>query len=408
MRTYLEPQYRKLFPTWGKPYDFSNFEEFDNYKKETFLKEFDVDFYQISYNKKYENEVVYGLAFIFPRYSIKQNKMGYIIRDIESSTFDFSDSKGGFVYSITSMDSYDYSKLSQTSEMFTNVDSFKKILNITNNDIIEFKKSNAKIQQLTLLIEDAVEFDLLYKLQFDNKIVNIIFDYFDSFAITISYKLSTQELGFFNQDQYVSIDVKEKKILLKQFEKVEQYKILKTHYDNDDFNVPQLKELDPEFHDIILDVFINGFEYKIQTFNEENFFYYLYEDVVNVLIGKHVNDKIDITKLLKIAEDIQLFLYSMLIFILNKRKEILNDFNNKVNINYPRKQEYINMFIDHLYASINMNVLKKELKTNLLIVVDCSQTILFLLSKHNIPNKKEIIKIFKTVHTTILKLLKIL
>lgn len=169
-----------------------------------------------------------------------------------------------------------------------------------------------------------------------------------------------------------------------------------------------MKELDPEFHDIILDVFINGFEYKIQTFNEENFFYYLYEDVVNVLIGKHVNDKIDITKLLKIAEDIQLFLYSMLIFILNKRKEILNDFNNKITMNHSRKQEYINMFIDHLYSSINMNVLKKELKINLLVVVDCSQTILALLLKYNISNKKEIIKIFKTTHSTILKLLKIL
>jgi len=98
----------------------------------------------------------------------------------------------------------------------------------------------------------------------------------------------------------------------------------------------------------------------------------------------------------------------MLIFILNKRKEILNDFNNKITMNHSRKQEYINMFIDHLYSSINMNVLKKELKINLLVVVDCSQTILALLLKYNISNKKEIIKIFKTTHSTILKLLKIL
>jgi hypothetical protein len=55
-----------------------------------------------------------------------------------------------------------------------------------------------------------------------------------------------------------------------------------------------------------------------------------------------------------------------------------------------------------------MNVLKKELKINLLVVVDCSQTILALLLKYNISNKKEIIKIFKTTHSTILKLLKIL
>ena len=399
MTIQLNPKLRKLFPVWSKLPSFSNF---DKCEKQIIFKEIPGTIYKITYTL----ENIQFQAFVFLKHFSIENKNGYVIKSIQLPPADFAFRKK-FITILVGVDNL-FSK-KQTYEIYKSFEDVKKALyskpQINNIKIVEMK---GNVQQITLRVHNTIEFDLLYRLTFNEKVINIVLDYISSIDGVLYYKALSTEVGLQTSEDFISLKPNVIQTLIKKLETLKEFKVLSTQYNEETFKAPRLQQADPHFYDLIMDIFLSSSDYNIEMFNNDKLFFYLYEDIINVLIGKTTKNSIDIMETKKMTLIIQKFLYSMSLFILNKRARIYHHFFRKIPSKALKNETYIYWFIDGLYASTDMNVLKKELKTNLLEVMDMSQYILKVLQHQDIIHKEELLATLQLVHLQVVRVLKLL
>lgn len=222
------------------------------------------------------------------------------------------------------------------------------------------------------------------------------------------------------------ITQEEQKILKKEIQKLR---------DSRSRNTIDIQQWDLQHDKPIIEELVNIDEYFyrdfIQIFEYQDYFlddgiqtFYgmwdrgVYNFVVDVLSGKQkIQESTDICyDFIQPAEDSLKYLFSVLIFVINNRKEV-HKFISKLYTDFwgddpfpesiTRKQ-YIDIVVDALYKNTNMSLYKKEIKNQLISALDLSSYILQLIKKYTIPQQEKIIKILLMLHDKMNSLYKIL